>query len=128
MDEDSEKDSDDRQQGYLCISADPSRVGTRVGEPVILNPKELRKTITLQQTTKDQTIWMTSAQTGFPLERDVDEVTNNKDVQMGRNTARYLHPAISTYIPEWEAELTSTGTQPPPVAQSVIDLVSNLTS
>jgi hypothetical protein len=67
-------------------------------------------------------MWMTSAQTGFPLERDVDEVTNSKDVQMGRTTARYLHPAISTFIAAWEADLTSTGTQPPPLAQGAIDL------
>jgi hypothetical protein len=41
---------------------------------------------------------MTSDQTGFPVERDTDEVINSKDVQMGRNTTRYLHPGISTYI------------------------------
>jgi DNA-directed RNA polymerase subunit RPC12/RpoP len=126
MDEDSEeesgKDSGDMQQGYLCISADPRRVGAGGGETVILNPRELRKAITLQQTTEDQKIWMTSAQTGFPLERDTDEVINIKDVQMGRNTARYLHPAISTYIAAWEADLTSAGTQPPPLAQAAIDL------
>jgi hypothetical protein len=126
MDEDSEeesgKDSGDMQQGYLCISADPRRVGAGGGETVILNPRELRKAITLQQTTEDQKIWMTSAQTGFPLERDTDEVINSKDVQMGRNTARYLHPAISTYIAAWEADLTSAGTQPPPLAQAAIDL------
>ena len=114
MDEDSEeesgKDSGGMQQGYLCISVDPRRVGAGDGETVILNPRELRKTITLQQTTEDQKIWMTSAQTGFPLERDTDEVINSKDVQMGRNTARYLHPVISTYITAWEADLTSAGT------------------
>ena len=126
MDEDSEeesgRDSGDMQQGYLCISADPRRVGAGGGEDIILNPRELRESITLQQTTEDQKIWMTSAQTGFPLERDADEVINSKDVQMGRNTARYLHPAISAYIADWEAELTSTGTHPPPLAQAVIDL------
>ena len=44
-DEDSEEapdnDSGDMQIGYLCISADPRRVGVGVGEPMILNPKEL---------------------------------------------------------------------------------------
>jgi hypothetical protein len=89
---------------------------------MILNPRDLRWILTLQQTTEDQTIWMTSAQTGFPLEKEADEVTNSKDVQMGRHTARYLHPVISAYIADWEAELISTGTQPPPLAQSVIDL------
>ncbi len=65
---------------------------------------------------------MTSAQTGFPLERDTDEVINSKDVQMGRNTTRYLHPDMSTYITAWEADLTSVGTQTPPLAQAVTDL------
>jgi hypothetical protein len=50
------------------------------------------------------------AQTGFPLERETDEVTNSTDAQMGRHTARYLHPAISTYIADWEADLASTST------------------
>ena len=61
---------------------------------------------------------MTSAQTGFPLEKEADEVTNSTDVQMGRHTARYLHPAISAYIADWESKLISTGTQPPPLAQT----------
>jgi hypothetical protein len=126
MDEDSEaasdNDSGDMQVVYLCISADPRRVGVGGGEPMILNPKELRRTLTLQQTMEDQTIWMISAQTGFPLERESDEVTNSTDAQMGKHTARYLHPAISAYIADWEADLASTGTQPPPLAQAVIDL------
>ena len=45
MDEDSEeeagKDSDDMQQGYLCISADPRRVGTGGCETISLNHREL---------------------------------------------------------------------------------------
>ena len=126
MDEGSEEapdnDSGDMQEGYLCTSADPRRVGVGGGEPMILNPRELQQILTLQQTTEDQTIWMTSAQTGFPLERDEEEVTNSRDVQMGRHTARYLHPAISAYIADWEADLASTGTQPPPLAQAAIDL------
>jgi hypothetical protein len=89
---------------------------------MILNPKELRRALTLQQTMEDQTIWMTSAQTGFPVERESDEVTNSTDAQMGKHTARYLHPTISAYIADWEADLASTGTQPPPLAQAVIDL------
>ena len=54
------------------------------GKTIILNSRELCKAITLQQTAKDQTIWMTTAQTGFPIEREEDEVTNRKDAQMGR--------------------------------------------
>jgi hypothetical protein len=126
MDSDSEEasdnDSGDMQIGYLCISADPRRVGVGGGEPMILNPKELRKDLTLQQTMEDQTIWMTSTQTGFPLQRETDEVTNSTDTQMGRHTARYLHPVISTCITDWEAYLASTGTQPSPSVQATIDL------
>ena len=88
MEEYLEEDSDEMQQGYLCTSSDPRRVGPGDGETIILNSRELRKSITLQQTVKDQTIWMTTAQTGFPLEREEDEVTNSKDTQMGRITAR----------------------------------------
>ncbi len=110
------------QQGYLCTSVDPRRVGEGGGETVILNSREVRKVITPQQTTKDQTIWMTTTQTGFPVERDEEEITNNKDTQMGRTTARYLHPVISTFISKWETDLTSTGKQPSPLEQAVIDL------
>ncbi len=89
---------------------------------MILNPREIRQVLTLQQTTEDRKVWMTSAQTRFPLERDEEEVTNSRDAQMGRHTGRYLHPAISAYIADWETDLTSTGTQPPPLAQAAIDL------
>jgi hypothetical protein len=65
---------------------------------------------------------MTSAQTGFPLQRETDEVTNSTDTQMGRHTARYLHPDISICIADWEAYLASTRTQPSPSAQAAIDL------
>ena len=114
MEEDSEEDSGEMKQVYLCTSVDPRRVGEGGGETVILNSREVSKVITLQQTTKDQTIWMTTTQTGFPLERDEEEITNNEDTQMGRTTARY--------IDKWEADLTSTGKQPSPLEQSVIDL------
>ncbi len=65
---------------------------------------------------------MTTAQAGLPLERDEDEVTNNKDTQMGRITARYLHPVISTFIANWQADLTSAGKQPSTLEQAAIDL------
>jgi hypothetical protein len=89
-------------------STDPRRAGGGGGETVILNPRELRKVITLQQTTKDQTIWMTTSQPGFPLERDVDEVTNIKDAQIqyvcARRSAatriRYLHAISISLFPD----------------------------
>ena len=122
MEEDSEEDSDEMQQGYLCTSTDPRRIGTGDGETIILNSRELRKAISLQQNAKDQTIWMTTAHAGFPLERDEVEVTNSKDTQMGRITTRYLHATISTFIANWETDLTSTGKNSSPLEQAVIDL------
>jgi hypothetical protein len=47
------------QPGYLCTSVNPRRIGEGGGETISLNSRELRKSITLQQNTKDQTIWMT---------------------------------------------------------------------
>jgi hypothetical protein len=59
---------------------------------------ELHKAITSQQAADDQTVWMTTAQAGLPLTRDEEELINSKDTQMGRPTARYLHPDISTFF------------------------------
>ena len=65
---------------------------------------------------------MTTAQAGFPLTRDEKEVTNSKDAHMGRTTAQYLLPAITTFITDWESDLISSGEQPSPLAQAAINL------
>ena len=65
---------------------------------------------------------MTTVQAGFPLTRDEEEVTNGKDAQMGRITSQYLHPAISSFIADWAADLTSSGKQPSPLEQEGIDM------
>ena len=65
---------------------------------------------------------MTTAQTGFPIEREEDEVTNRKDLQMGGFTSRYLHPVISTFIANWKVDLAPSGKQPSPLEQAAIDL------
>ena len=41
-----EEDSEEMQQGYLCTSTDPRRIGAGGGETIILNSSELRKVIT----------------------------------------------------------------------------------
>ena len=61
LNEDVDMDSDDDleqdfQQGYLCVSADPRRVGGPGGEPTIINLKELRTLLCTQQTREDQTV------------------------------------------------------------------------
>jgi hypothetical protein len=67
-------------------------------------------------------IWMTTAQAGFPLTREEEEVTDSKDVQMKRTTVRYLHPTMSTFIADWEDDLTSSGKRPSPLEEAGIDL------
>jgi hypothetical protein len=48
MDEDDELDQE-MQQGYLCVSTDPRRVGGPGGEPTIINIEELRALMITQQ-------------------------------------------------------------------------------
>ena len=75
MDIDSDDDlGQDFQQGYLCVSADPRRVGGPGGEPTIINLKELRTLLCTQQTLEDQTVWLTTAQSGFPVVADAQEI------------------------------------------------------
>jgi hypothetical protein len=45
------EDSEEMQQGYLCTSEDPRRIGVGGDETIILNSRELRKAITLQPQT-----------------------------------------------------------------------------
>ena len=55
------------QQGHLCVSTDPRRVGGPGGEPTIINIEELRALLITQQSLEDQTVWLTTAQAGFPV-------------------------------------------------------------
>jgi hypothetical protein len=85
---------------------------------IILNPRELRKAITFQQSTDDQAVWLTTAQAGFPLTRDEEELINSKDAQMGRpqhdiSTRPYLNSSHSykqsslpqgSYPPHWSKQ------------------------
>ena len=62
LDEDVCMDTDDdldqeMQQGHLCVSTDPRRVGEPGGEPTIINIAELRALLTTQQSLEDQTVW-----------------------------------------------------------------------
>ena len=44
------------QQGHLCVSADPRRVGGPGGEPTIISLEELRALLITQQSLEDQTV------------------------------------------------------------------------
>ncbi len=55
MDTDNDLDQE-MQQGHLCVSTDPRRVGGPGGEPTIVNIAELRALLTTQQSLEDQTV------------------------------------------------------------------------
>ena len=94
----------DLQQGYLCASADPRRVGGPGGEPTVIHIEELRTLLRTQQTLDDQSVWLTTAQAGFPVLADAQEVQSASDQLMGSPVARFLHPTISSFIQErWRA-------------------------
>jgi hypothetical protein len=110
-------DADDEIQGYLCVSADPRRSGTAEGgENFIITPKELRLSLQVQRKAKDQSVWMTTAQAGFPTTAAEGELDNDLDRQLGKPTARCLHPAISAFILHRQQELSAQD-QAPSIAE-----------
>jgi len=112
------EEADDEIQGYLCVSADPRRSGqTEGGENFIITAEELRRILQAQREEKDQTVWMTTAQAGFPTTAAEGELDNDLDRQWGRPTARCLHPAISAFILQRQQELL-TQDQAPSMAES----------
>ena len=82
------------------------------GEPTIINLKELRTLLHTQQSLEDQTVWLTTAQAGFPVTADTQEVQTDRDRLLGKPVARFLHPAISTFIQTRWQELVSTDQAP----------------
>ena len=100
------------QQGHLCVSTDPRRVGGPGGEPTIINIEELWALLITQQSLEDQTVWLTTAQAGFPVTADATEFQNDRDRLLGKPVARFLHPAISNFIQKRLEELNSTGQAP----------------
>jgi hypothetical protein len=113
-----EEEVEEEIQGYLCVSADPRRSGqTEGGENFIITPEELRQILKAQCEEEDQTVWMTTAQAGFPTTAAEGELENDLDRQLGRPTARYLHPAFSAFINQRQQEL-ATQSQAPSMAES----------
>jgi hypothetical protein len=55
---------------------------------------------------------MSTAQAGFPTTVAEGELENDLDRQLGKPTARYLHPAISTFINQRQQELVTQGQTP----------------
>ena len=55
--------------------------------------------------TSGKSIWLTTAQAGFPTTPTEDEVSSLRDLQLGRSTARHLHPEISAFIGRLQNEI-----------------------
>jgi hypothetical protein len=110
---DDEEEVEDEIQGYLCVSADPRRSGkTEGGENFIITTEELRRILQAQCEEKDQSVWMTTAQAGFPRTAAEGELDNDLDRHRGKPTARCLHPAISEFILQRQQELITQGQAP----------------
>ena len=62
---------------------------------IILTPMELRHLLVYQQHLPDQKVWSTTAEAGFPLEEENEEIINKRDDWEGKKTTPFLHPAIS---------------------------------
>ena len=62
---------------------------------IILTPMELRRLLAYQKHLPDQKVWTTTAEAGFPLEEEDEEVQNERDKGEVKQTARFLHPSIS---------------------------------
>jgi hypothetical protein len=54
--------------------------------------------VSYQQHLPDQRVWVTTAEAVFPLEEENEEIHNERDEWEGKQTARFLHPAISDMV------------------------------
>ena len=105
---DTDDDLDQKmQQGHLCVSTDPRRVGGSDGQPTIINIEQLQALLITQQSLEDQTVWLTTDQPGFPVTEDSTELQNDRDRILGKPVPRFLHIAISIFIQDRLEELNS---------------------
>jgi hypothetical protein len=110
---DDEEEVKEEIQGYLCVSVDPRKSGqTEGGENFIITAEELRLILKAQCEEEDQTVWMTTAQAGFPTTAAEGELDNDLDRQLGKPTARCLHPAISAFIIQRQQDLVTQDQAP----------------
>ncbi len=109
----------------MCVSADPRRSGSAEGgENFIITSKELRLSLQVQRKAKDQVVWMTTAQAGFPTTVTEGELDNDLDRQLGKPTARCLHPVISAFILQRQQELSAQDQAPSIAEIRVLELES----
>ncbi len=120
MECDSQSDSDEEDSSATLSyrlklrAADPryitsSEDGNR-GD-VICTVEQVKELIARKATAEDgiATIWLTTAEMGFSLTEEQDEVVCSKDVKEGRITDRFLAPAISRFATDtWSMNKQTT--------------------
>jgi hypothetical protein len=94
------------------------------GENCIITAEELRLILKAQCEEEDQTVWMTTAQAGFPTTAAEGELDNDLDRQRGKPTARCLHPAISVFILQRQQELVTQDRTPSMTESRALELES----
>ena len=67
---------------------------------------------------------LTTAQVGFPTTATEGELDNDLDRQLGKPTARYLHPVISTFITRRQQELVTQDQAPSRAESKTMELES----
>jgi hypothetical protein len=83
--------------GLKLRAADPRYISDR-GD-ILLTPAQVRELILEKQQSEEEvaTVWLTTADMGFPLTEEPNEVVCPKDVREGKATDRFLAPAISRF-------------------------------
>jgi hypothetical protein len=88
--------SDTRTKTYTITYVDGRRcpIGHHTSSPAE-PPQDLNTQKGLAVSLPDQRLWVTTAEAGFPLEEENEEIQNERDEWEGKHTARFLHPVIS---------------------------------
>ena len=92
------------------------------GENLILTKEEIRKLLEIQSKLEDQQVWITTAQAGFPTTPVEDEIHTTQDLQLGRPTARHLHPEISAFIGRKHDDILSQNRSPSATELKLLEL------
>ena len=101
---DSDDDGNDSllSYGLKLRAADPRYIthgDDRDRGDILLTLAQVRELILAKQQSEEgvATVWLTTADMGFPLTEEPDKVVCPKDVREGKTTDRFLAPAISRF-------------------------------
>jgi hypothetical protein len=109
---DSDDDGSDERPFYgLKLRASDPRYITHGDDgnwgDILLNPAQVRELIVKKQQSEEgvATVWLTTAEMGFSLTDEPNEILCPKDVREGKGSDRFLAPAISRFVKSTVAEV-----------------------